>query len=498
MPRRDVVLKEVKEADTEEAIDAIGFGCFHWQVYLIVGLFTAADSVEIGFISFVTEVLQKEWGLEESSKATMEAMIFVGMLLGAPTWGWLADKFGRRPIMLWSAGLVSVFGFLTAACQNANQLIPCRLMVGFSCAGCVVAFDVFAELLPTEQRGPWTMSTFYWFTLGSLYANVCAKFFLCSAGWRFFTALCALPTFVAAVLGFCLVPESAHWLVAERRNKEAAQVVNKIAKRNGSNLRYGSLTMPEVLEEVGTMDLFTRSKLRSPLIRMMFTWVGWGLAYYGIALILPHLFSVEEKLTVAKLGVNATTPAPSEKSSHNCYGIHFDFKHIMISNFGQAIGLTVGVLLINRVGRVKTQVYLYVIAALFAVGLGFPSFNPDLLTVFSAVSLAAVNGASACTWSHTPELFPTHARVLATGICSASARLGAASSPYVISDLIPPFPTALIMASFASMAALAVSFVKETAGASIEDDDIQSSDDETGDSDDEDNPELTNPTVVVE
>jgi len=457
--KREVPTEYIDEMDCEEAIDKIGFGIFHWEIYLIVGLFTAADSVEIGFISFVTEVLKDQWDFTEGTKATMESMIFIGMLLGAPTWGWLADKYGRRPIMLISALLVSLFGFLTALCVDKYQLIPCRFGVGFGCSGCVVAFDVFAELLPSEKRGPLTMSTFYWFTLGSLYSNLAAKYLLCSAGWRTFTIVCALPTLVAAIAGFFLVPESAHWLVAEKRPEAAAKVLNEIAIKNGKPVEFGILTMPEVLEEVGTLDLVRRHKLRTPLIFMGITWIGWGLAYYGIALLLPHLFSQHKE-----------EDAPSAGESSGCYGITFNFTDIMISNLGQAIGLTVGILFVNRIGRVKTQVYLYIVGAAFAVGLGFPDMNHTVLTVFSAVSLAAVNGASACTWSHTPELFPTHARILATGICSACARLGAASAPYVISDLIPPLPTALIMATFAGIAAIAVSFVRETQGAAMDDD----------------------------
>lgn len=470
----EVPSEYIDEMDCEQAIDKIGFGIFHWQVYLIVGLFTAADSVEIGFISFVTEVLKDQWHFTEGTKATMESMIFIGMLLGAPTWGWLADKYGRRPIMLISASLVSFFGFLTALCTDKYGLIPCRFGVGFGCSGCVVAFDVFAELLPSEQRGPLTMSTFYWFTAGSLYSNFAAKFLLCSAGWRTFTVVCALPTLLAAIAGFFLVPESAHWLVAEKRPEAAAKVLNDIAIKNGKPFEFGSIKMPEVHEDFSSLDLVRRSKLRTPLIFMAITWVGWGLAYYGIALILPQLFSKhddQDKLS-----------GPHDAA--DCYGIKFDFQDIMITNGGQALGLTIGILLVNRVGRVKTQQMLYILCAAFAVGLGFPDMDRTALTVFSAVSLAAVNGASSCTWSQTPELFPTHARVLATGICSACARLGAASAPYVISDLIPPLPTALIMASFACVAAIAVSFVRETHGAAIDDDhNVISSDEE--DSDDE-------------
>jgi MFS family permease len=440
-------------------------------------------------------------------------MIFVGMVLGAPTWGYLADKFGRRNIMLVSAVMVSLAGFGTALCTNVQTLIPCRALVGFSCAGCVVAFDIFSEALPTDWRGPLTMSTFYWFTIGSLYSNVAAKYSLCDYGWQVYTIACAVPTLIAAIAGFFLVPESAHWLVAEDRNEEAAQVLNGIADMNGANVEFGRLTQPEVLEDISTKDLCQRSKLRKPLILMCFVWLGWGLAYYGIAMLLPHLFQEGEGHEDAKgeevalrnlkepLGVgipfgvwkilkyhrlrpfNATnlTPGvdPGEEvcmpTADNCYCITFEFGSILITNAMQAVGLTVGVALVDRIGRVKVQQVLYLISAVFAVGLGFPQMDHNLLTAISAISLSAQNGASSCTWSHTPELFPTHARVLATGLCSAMSKIGAALSPYVISPLIDDLPTALIMASFSLMAAIFVSFVKETAGGHIDTDDVYSS-----------------------
>eukprot|EP00928_Gymnodinium_smaydae_P099649 TRINITY_DN9570_c0_g2_i2.p1 TRINITY_DN9570_c0_g2~~TRINITY_DN9570_c0_g2_i2.p1 ORF type:complete len:537 (-),score=93.72 TRINITY_DN9570_c0_g2_i2:221-1771(-) len=509
MARGDII----EEMDVEEATDLIGMGKFHWYVYLIVGLFTAADSVEIGFISFVVEVLKTQWQLSESTKATMESMIFVGMIIGAPTWGFLADKYGRRNIMLISAFVVSIAGFATAACQNVTSLIPCRALVGFGCSGCVVAFDIFAECLPTDWRGPLTMSTFYWFTAGSLYSNFAAKASLCSYGWQTYTIICALPTAVAAIAGYFLVPESAHWLVAEDRNEEAAEVLNRIAQMNGSPLRFKRLTQPEVLEEISTKDLCQRSKLRKPLILMMITWLGWGLAYYGIAMLLPHIFSSHDGgheasrdftpgalnpfsvgparplghgyagevfnlgVKVRDLDLNNETGQPEEcvGTAENCYCLTFDFQSIVVTNAGQAVGLTIGVLLVDRIGRVKVQQLLFLISAIFAVGLGFPDMDRTLLTVISAISLSAQNGASACTWSHTPELFPTHARVLATGICSSMSRVGAAMAPYVISDLIPPLAKALIMASFSLMACISVSFVKETAGGHIDDDDVYSS-----------------------
>jgi hypothetical protein len=306
-----------------------------------------------------------------------------------------------------------------------------------------------------------------------------------------YTVVCALPTLVAAIAGYFLVPESAHWLVAEGRPEEAADVLNGIAEMNGAPVRYEKLTQPEVLEEVSTADLCKRSKLRKPLIWMCLTWLGFGLAYYGIALLLPTLFSehgdtCEDQLAWQE-GVNIVKLRPFNETKceactpvkENCFCITFNFKDIIISNMCQAIGLTVGVLAVDRIGRVKTQQILYLMGAVFAIGLGFPDMDHRFLTAFSAISLASINGASSCTWAHTPELFPTHARVLATGLCSAAARLGAAASPFVITDKINDLWTALIMSAFSFMSAIAISCVKETLNANIDPEDIETSEDES-------------------
>eukprot|EP00449_Zooxanthella_nutricula_P030537 CAMPEP_0198495662 /NCGR_PEP_ID=MMETSP1462-20131121/5335_1 /TAXON_ID=1333877 /ORGANISM="Brandtodinium nutriculum, Strain RCC3387" /LENGTH=494 /DNA_ID=CAMNT_0044224455 /DNA_START=166 /DNA_END=1650 /DNA_ORIENTATION=+ len=470
---------QIAEASTEDAIDQVGLGVFHGYIYIIVGLFIAADSVQVGFIAFVAEVLKEEWGCSESTKAMMECMIFVGLVLGSPTWGWLADRYGRRPIMLASALWVCLFGALTAACNSLEQLMPCQFAVGFGCAGMVVAFDVLEELLPSNTRGPVTCSTFYWFAAGTLYSNICAKYVLCSAGWRAYAVACSLPTLVVTFLGWLLVPESAHWLVAERRNEEAAQVLSNIANTNGRPLCYGRLIMPEVLETLATKDLCVRSKLRTPLILMMLIGFCWGLTYFSILLLLPHIFS--EKVESAERDqLGSTAAMPTALSVRDCYGLTFNFKDIMVCLICQNIGLTAAVLGINCIGRVKTQVWLYLVAAAFVVGLGFPDVDHTVLTVFASVALASVSGGCSVTFAHTPELFPTQARVLAMGMCNACARFGAALAPYIISNLIAPLPTALIVSAVSLTAAFSASRVRETMGARIEDDHhILSGDDES-------------------
>merc|ERR1712048_204974 len=100
------------------------------------------------------------------------------------------------------------------------------------------------------------------------------------------------------------------------------------------------------------------------------------------------------------------------------------------------------------------------------------------LSLFAAIALAAQMSGSCCTWTHTPELFPTRVRGVANALCNSFARMGAAVSPYVISDMLDPITSAAIMALMSLVAVAAISFVKETAGAKLDDDDVETSDDE--------------------
>eukprot|EP00931_Biecheleriopsis_adriatica_P060081 TRINITY_DN36065_c0_g2_i1.p1 TRINITY_DN36065_c0_g2~~TRINITY_DN36065_c0_g2_i1.p1 ORF type:complete len:507 (+),score=86.90 TRINITY_DN36065_c0_g2_i1:76-1521(+) len=441
------------EVDVEDAIDEVGFGCSHVLQYIIIGLFTAADSVEVGFLSYVTEELKEPWSLTATDSSLMESMVFVGQIIGAPCWGKSADRFGRRPVFLISATLITMCGIITAITQNKIQLIAVRFFVGVGVAGLSVPFDIFAEMLPSHLRAKMLLSTFFWFAIGSIYTTLAAYATLCTIGWRGFTLLCALPTFIATIAGIFFLPESAHWLASTHRTKDAAKVVNKIARANGSPCQYKALTVPPVLERLQTRHLCSKKGIRRPFFSMLATWFGFGVGFYGISLMLPHLF-VKNKETASETRLLAET---------ECHGADFDFGAIMKSNVGQILGLILSILFIDRWGRRPVQQISYGLSAVMCLGLGFPEiFGEKGIAAIAAVALAAQMAGSCSTWTHTPELFPTNVRGTANALCNSAARTGAALSTFIIGDLIPMLPTAIVLSAICIVSVVGVSFARET------------------------------------
>jgi len=460
-------IMEADKADVEDVIDAVGFGRVHVILYLIIGLFTAADSIEVCFLSYVTQVLKEPWNLTPMDEAMMECMVFIGQIAGAPLWGYLADRFGRRPIFLTASFLITSCGVGTAMVMSVPQLILVRFFVGVGVAGLSVPFDIFAEMLPSHLRGKLLLSTFFWFSAGALYTTFSAWLTMCTAGWRWFTVMCALPTLVATIFGIALLPESPHWLAANGRGCEAAAIMNKIAQQNKVPTKLTTVTVAPTLEMLRTRDLFRHAELRRPFFSIFMAWFGFGVGFYGISLMLPHLF-VEE--TVASLSNEASDAGARLLGAMNdCGSETFDFMAIAKSNAGQIIGLAVGVGFIDLWGRKPVQMLGYGLSGICVLGLGFPNIlGKDMILAVTAVSIAAQMAASCTTWTHTAELFPTNVRGAANAICNAGARFGAALSTFVIGDLVPMFPTAIILAAVCFLSVIGVAGVKETAGRSLE------------------------------
>jgi len=201
-----------------------------------------------------------------------------------------------------------------------------------------------------------------------------------------------------------------------------------------------------------------RENLRRPFLSILTVWIGFGVGFYGISLMLPHLFSEE-------VAADAQTAADMP----GCAAVDFDFGKIAKGNAGQILGLVYAISLVDCWGRKPVQFTAYACSGILVLGLGWKDMLGEALTTgIAAVALAAQMAGSCSTWTHTPELFPTNVRGAANALCNSGARFGAAISTFIIGDLVPLRPTAFIMSFFCLMSACSVLLVKETAGSGLD------------------------------
>jgi len=153
-------------------------------------------------------------------------------LLVSPVSGVLADRFGRKRVVL-LADIAFILGAVVqAATSSVTGMIAGRAIVGLAVgAGSFVAPLYIAELAPAPFRGRLVTLNVLFVTLGQVVAYIVGWAFVewgnVNTGWRWMVGLGALPAAIQCLV-MLVMPETPRWLVQVGRHDEARSVLDKV------------------------------------------------------------------------------------------------------------------------------------------------------------------------------------------------------------------------------------------------------------------------------
>lgn len=84
----------------DEALIKLGFGKFQAFVLFYAGMGWIGEAMEMMLLSFVGPAVQSQWDLSSQKESMITSVVFVGMLIGAYSWGIVSDTYGRRQVQL--------------------------------------------------------------------------------------------------------------------------------------------------------------------------------------------------------------------------------------------------------------------------------------------------------------------------------------------------------------------------------------------------------------
>jgi MFS family permease len=206
-------------------------------IVLSLAMGNAADAVEIICVGFIMSEMHD---ISSYNKEFLSAAVFMGMLFGGISCGYLSDKFGRHPCLMYSLALNTIAGIASAGAPNIYALIACRVVGGIGIGGSVpVVFSLGAEIFPAATRGTYLSVIASFWMVGAIFTALSAWLMLGDnyygdkimpgVGWRPFAVVSALPAIVAMLLCYLYIPESPRFLINMKRYEEAAAVVNSIS-----------------------------------------------------------------------------------------------------------------------------------------------------------------------------------------------------------------------------------------------------------------------------
>jgi MFS transporter, SP family, galactose:H+ symporter len=249
------------------------------QVVLIS--FTAAlggllFGYDTGVISGALLFLRDVFHLSSLMQGVLTSIALAGAAAGAAVAGGLADRFGRRPVLLVIAVVFTIGGIISALAPDLTTLLVGRLLVGIGIGVASMLTPLYlAETAPARSRGAMVSLNQLMITVGILVSYLVGYAFAHGGQWRWMLGLGALPGAVLAV-GMLVLPETPRWLAGHDRMADAEASLRRLRGPDTDVSAELSTLRADLVREKRSQrrEELKRAGMRLPLI------IGVGLAIF--------------------------------------------------------------------------------------------------------------------------------------------------------------------------------------------------------------------------
>ena len=203
-----------------ETIDNSQVRSFQIGIFVLCGLCLIMDGFDVQAWGFVAPSLFKEWGIPLAT-GRVASVTLIGVLFGSLSFSMLADKIGRRPVLIGATLYFSALTLLTAQVTTLNQLLAIRLIGGLGLGAIMPnAVALVGEYSPRRSRVMAMLVVSNGFTIGAAVAGFTATYLIPRFGWRSVFYFGGTVPLVIGLLMFVALPESLQFLTLRKKSLE--------------------------------------------------------------------------------------------------------------------------------------------------------------------------------------------------------------------------------------------------------------------------------------
>lgn len=250
----------------------------NYRFVVVAAVITAIGGLLFGYdtgvISGAILFIRDAFSLSSTAQEIVVSAVLIGAVIGASISGILADKYGRRIMIIVASIIFGVGAIFTALTPEVYSLIVGRIVVGIAIGmASFIAPLYIAEVAPYNIRGALVSLNQLAITVGIVVSYLVDFAFAPSGGWRWMLGLAVVPSIVLGV-GMYFMPYSPRWLLSKGFSDRAKAVLEKI--------RGTTLVGDEIAEIKSSLAAERESRwsdLLDPAIRRALI-IGIGLAIF--------------------------------------------------------------------------------------------------------------------------------------------------------------------------------------------------------------------------
>lgn len=378
---------------------------------MVVSLCTVLLAIE-GFdaqaMAFVAPAVAKELHITKLILGPVLASSMFGMMIGALFFGPVADRLGRKPVLICCALIAGVGALLTASATSLQWIMIFRLLTGFGIGGAMPnGIALTAEYMPSRARATGVTILFCGYSVGGAFGGYVAAALISRFGWRAVFMVGGVLPLIAALIVLLWLPESLRFLLIKGGNEgKITRALARIAPAAPSCQGAEFVTEEKRASKIVVNELFTagRAKLTISLWVMFFCSLLDLHFLYSWLPILMH----DAGIQIQKAIVLTT----------------------MLQAGGVLGALTLG-RIIDKKSSYRSLAWSYSGAAVFIICIGLAGVSITLLvgTIFAAGF--CVIGCQIGSNTLASEVYPTQMRSTGVGWALGIGRVGSMVGPLV-------------------------------------------------------------------
>lgn len=410
---------------------------YQWFIILIAAFINALDGYDLVSMAFAANTVVADFGLSGAQLGWLLSSALIGVGLGAITLAPMADRFGRKQLIVFSMALNLVGLLLTVVASTYAELLIYRVITGLGIGGILACVTVLtSEFSNTRFRGLAMAIYASGYGLGATLCGLLAANFIPTYGWESVFIAGAVLTAIALVLTIFLVPETPEALHNRGRHDDLQKLARRLGKTDGTVAV--TVSVPEQAERAHLSEVLTPRFLRTTLL----LWAAFAL------------------ITMAFNYANQWTPQLLTEAGLSAQqGV---VGGIMLS-FGGTIGSLIFGVLTTRFTARRILIAFALLSALVLVTFIHSTGAPTLMFAAGVAVGMLLNGCVTGMYTITPASYPFRLRATGMGTALGVSRIGAICGPLVVGYLVDAgwtpvalYTTAAGVAVLAGLAVLAI------------------------------------------
>lgn len=427
--------------------DVIGrskFNRFHLALFLWSFLIILFDGYDLAVYGTVLPVLMDEWALDPVVAGSMGSYGLFGMMFGAFIFGVMADKIGRKKVIVINVIIFSLFTFLCAFANGVTDFSIYRFIAGLGLGGIMPNIAaLITDYAPNNMKLKLVSLTLIGFALGGALAPTFGVLLIQNFGWEAVfwvagTPLLALPFMMVQI------PESSSYLIRTGKKEKMFAILAKI-NPNFTHHANDELVQEKVtVTKVPVVGLFKEKRAVST--------VAFWVAFF-CALLMVY-------------GLNTWLPKLMTEAG---YGLNSSLTFLIALQGGAVIGILALSNLCEKYGSKRVLIPTYISGTIALTLMGFGG-NEVLIFILVAIAGAATTGAQVLIQAYVTSFYPAEMRSTGIGVASGVGRLGGMLGPilggFLLTLALPNFMNFIVFAIAGVVAAIAISLVADKYSAS--------------------------------